>query len=179
MGLLDKLRRKQEEPPASSPTPWWDDSNKGYFPPREVVEAQAVTPVSTSATQNDSKPAERKRPKAKGSIVYLDPVNFPVQVMGESFHEAGFRALFGAKRKNGVEAIADAELRPEPDNPKDKDAVLVLIDGQAVGYLSRANAQKFKARYGAGTATCRALIRGGWKDGNDEGDYGVKLNLDL
>lgn len=52
-----------------------------------------------------------------------------------------------------------------------------------VGYLSRKNAREYrkrlkKAGYQGITATCFAIIVGGWdRGGGDRGHFGVKLDL--
>jgi hypothetical protein len=47
-----------------------------------------------------------------------------------------------AERMNGGEAIA--VLEPEPDNPKDPEAVQVIIFGHEVGYLSASHARQYR-----------------------------------
>ena len=40
---------------------------------------------------------------------------------------------------------AQAVLRPEPDNPRDPDAVRVLVFGEPIGYLSVVHARQYRA----------------------------------
>jgi hypothetical protein len=76
-----------------------------------------------------------------------------------------------------------AELRPEPDNPYDANAVAVLVDGHKVGHLSKTNALAYRniidrAISAHGVATCSGEIRGGWDRGNgDTGKYGIVLSV--
>ena len=106
------------------------------------------------------------------------------EVVGESRHQDDLFQLAGGRRRyGGVELEAVAELIPEPANPADPQAVTVAIEGRSVGYLRRAEAARMhgaveEARRSAGTATCRALIRGGWDRGRgDVGSFGVVVFL--
>ena len=75
------------------------------------------------------------------------------------------------------------ELRPEPSNPYDPNAVRVLIRGRLVAYLCREDAIRFgeemaaAGRPGEG-ARCAAKIVGGWRTNQyDEGYFGVRLGI--
>jgi hypothetical protein len=71
----------------------------------------------------------------------------------------------------------------DDDNPYDSLAVRVEIRGCIVGHLSRENAREYrrqlkKAGHPALTASCKALIVGGWdRGGGDRGHFGVRLDL--
>ena len=77
----------------------------------------------------------------------------------------------------------DAVLILEHANPYDSKAVQVLIGGRVCGYLSRENARAYrrqlkKAGHPNMTASCRAMIVGGWDRGaGDRGHFGVRLDL--
>ena len=62
-----------------------------------------------------------------------------VEIVGESYRLPTLQKL---QSQIGMEQ-AMAELRPDPDNAYDGNAVKVLIDGQHVGYLSREDAKKW------------------------------------
>jgi hypothetical protein len=103
-------------------------------------------------------------------------------VAGESHRQENLAAIAGLKSDQGVWCERVAELRPEPDNPYDGNAVAVLIDGLPVGYLPRREAATHRrlidratAQHGA--ATCGAVINGGWSRSEEgsEGSYGVRL----
>lgn len=72
---------------------------------------------------------------------------------------------------------------PEPTNPYDPNAVMVIIDGLKVGYLSRDDAAAyipFLQQHIGSTppVRCDAMICGGWSRGRrGSGHYGVKLDL--
>jgi hypothetical protein len=59
----------------------------------------------------------------------------------------------------------------------------VEIDGHIVGHLSRENARQYRnklkeAGHPRITASCRAIIVGGWdRGGSDRGHFGVRLDL--
>jgi hypothetical protein len=107
-----------------------------------------------------------------------------LDIVGESHHQDELLELVGRRRPyGGVELTAVAELVPEPDNPADPAAIVVTIDGRAVGYLGREDARRLRdvvvgARRARGRATARAIIRGGWDRGrSDVGSLGVVLLL--
>jgi hypothetical protein len=109
-----------------------------------------------------------------------------VDVAGESFYEDSFSALCGDRTIEGVKIVTRAHLYLEDENPYDKCAVKVTINGYPVGYLSRADARAFRrlVRYGElslhETFECAALICGGWDRGDGkQGNYGVRLDLQL
>lgn len=112
------------------------------------------------------------------------PSLFRVDVAGESFYEASFAALCGERTLEGVKISAQAKLHLQDDNPYDRSAVAVTIDGHPVGHLSRDNARAFRrmVRYGKLSMFevfgCAALVVGGWDRGDgDVGNFGVKLDL--
>lgn len=59
-------------------------------------------------------------------------------VVGENWHEDAIANAIGRKPplNQEIEAYRTAELVPEPDNPHDRNAVCVRIDGRTVGYLA-------------------------------------------
>ena len=104
------------------------------------------------------------------------------EVAGEGFRQENLAAVAGPKSYEGAWCERVAELRPEPDNPYDGNAVTVLVDGLPVGYLPRREAATHRrlierAIAQHGQATCGAVINGGWlRPGEEsEGSYGVRL----
>lgn len=114
------------------------------------------------------------------------PLKYRVDVAGESFYKQSFFELCGERTLEGVRINATAKLHLQDDNPYDRVAVAVTIDGYQVGHLSRDNARAFRriVRYGNLSLfevfECAALIVGGWDRGEgDGGNFGVKLDLSL
>ena len=104
------------------------------------------------------------------------------EVSGESHRQDNLAAIAGPKSVDGVWCERVAELRPEPDNAYDPNAVAVFIDGRLVGYLLRREVATHRrlidrAIAQHGRATCGAVINGGWDrpEEESEGFYGVRL----
>lgn len=71
---------------------------------------------------------------------------YSAEVVGESYHGAGFIALRRALgREAGDEAYAEAELLLDDQNPHDGQAVAVVVQGQRLGHLPRESAAAFRA----------------------------------
>jgi hypothetical protein len=93
-------------------------------------------------------------------------------------------AICGRRKVDGEEKLVQATLILEDSNPYDNQSVRVDIQGKTVGYLNRTNASKYRqalkdAGYPNITATCSAMIVGGWERAGDRGHYGVKLDLPI
>ena len=105
------------------------------------------------------------------------PGTFAVDVVGVS------------RRQDVLEAAAEAgpvvqaTLEREDDNPHDDHAVRVSIGGRRAGYLSRADARRYRADLAAAgsphaTVRCKAKIVGGFaKPDGGRAHYGLKLDL--
>ena len=63
-----------------------------------------------------------------------------VEVVGESFHQSAISSVSGRKGVEAVQVDCIAVLVPEPNNPHDPNAVMVQVDAQVVGHLSRKDA---------------------------------------
>lgn len=61
--------------------------------------------------------------------------------VGESHYQPAIRAAAA-----GYGRLCRATLMREPENPFDRDAVVVQINGETVGYLSRGDAQRYRTR---------------------------------
>ena len=104
--------------------------------------------------------------------------SYSFDIVGESHYQRELAALAGKKGREAKALECEAEILHEPDNPHDKNACAVFIGGRQVGHLSRADARrevKLRQHPGFGLRA-KAMIVGGWKDGRDEGSYGVKLD---
>ena len=128
-----------------------------------------------------------KKPKPSAQRDPIDvilPGGDVVDVVGESHYQAALESLVGGRCEEGWNCERWAHLVLEPDNPWDRDAVAVVIEGQKVGYLGRDDASEYAhllrqlmQKDNAG-AVCLANIRGGWQRGHDDyGHFGVKLAL--
>ena len=107
---------------------------------------------------------------------------FDVIVVGVSFYQAVLKNIFGKSCKKGHDVFTEAEIIPYDDNPHDKNAVRVDINGETVGHLSRKNAILWRSKMisdkHSGAVKCPAKIRLD-KNFAEGGSYGVWLNLDL
>jgi hypothetical protein len=111
---------------------------------------------------------------------------YRIDVAGESFYEESFSSLCGERTITGARIEVRARLELEDNNPHDKHAVRVMIQGLQVGHLSRDDARAFRrlVRYGSLAEheifECSAVICGGWDRGDgDKGNFGVRLDLNL
>lgn len=124
-----------------------------------------------------------KTSEAKPITYLAGPKTFSIDVVGESHYQAALESICGGRTDQGYEKIVEAVLVHEDDNPYDNKAIRVDIQGKTVGHLSRENARQFrnrleKAGYKGITATCSAIVVGGWDRGNgDTGHFGVRLDL--
>jgi len=66
-----------------------------------------------------------------------------LEVVGELAYQDALWRLCGGTIGDRIRCDIVAVLVPEPTNPHDANAVSVQIDGQTVGYLSRATAQEY------------------------------------
>lgn len=114
------------------------------------------------------------------SLVPL-PADSYQKVVGESHYQPALAATAKICRPGEDERpMFTAYLLAEPENPYDADAIAVHSDEGKLGYLSREDAQSFRATFaelrarGNGGATCGAFLTGG--DRNPP-NYGVVLRL--
>ncbi len=107
---------------------------------------------------------------------------FSVIVAGVSFYQEVLNEICGGRSEEGVDALAQAKIIPDDNNPYDAYAVKIEIEGKTVAHLSRQNACKWRSKMISegisGAVTCPAKIV--W-DRNVEraGSYGVWLDIDL
>jgi hypothetical protein len=111
--------------------------------------------------------------------------SYATAVVGESHYQRHLRKLVGPRRAEGVQAKFIAFLVPEPDNQFDENAVMVLIDGDQVGYLMADDAIDFlsgmeEIERPGHVAAVDAVVSGGFqkKDGS-WAHYGVWLDITL
>lgn len=108
-----------------------------------------------------------------------------VDVVGEGHYQAALISIAGPKTKQGLnEGLDDLpvmiELKREPTNPYDRNAVQCLIEGKLVGYIGREEAPllqdmlRQREKHGL-KAEVPGYIIGGWKRPGSEGNYAVRL----
>jgi uncharacterized protein len=132
--------------------------------------------------------------RAAGRVISTEPMPSPadvtlsgdteIEVVGESKYQDALLELTGGRRHYaGVRLHTAARLLPEPENAADPNAIAVTVGGQRVGYLSRADAERYRDAISAaiqrsGQASCSATIVGGWeREHGDIGYFGVRLRL--
>lgn len=122
----------------------------------------------------------------------LLPGGYTVEVVGESHYQADLEAIAGGKWEDPCDMEVTAYLIREPDNPYDRNAIAVYIQGHKVGYIGRGDAEDYApildelwANYTC-RAACGAHLKGGWRHyieephgqvTTDEGHFGVTLGL--
>ena len=141
----------------------------------KLVAPKPVTPKSDTA-----KPTSRRQ-KASTEIVEIEELHCDnYEVVGESNYQDALERFAGPKTEQGVSFPCEVLLVSENDNPHDRMAVRVELDGLTVGYLAREDARDLRgllAEEGLRGARVRspAMIKGGWKKPDDEGMFGVEL----
>lgn len=108
------------------------------------------------------------------------PLGVMADVVGESYHTAGFRRL--KKRLQAdedAEQVVEATLRLDEGNAHDDQAVAVFVGGEKLGNLSRHNARAYRAelrrRHGATTADRQVPAQIYW--GGEDEIYSISVDL--
>lgn len=96
-------------------------------------------------------------------------------IVGEQAYQRNLKKIAGSKQEESKFHECTAQVSSEPSNPYDKNAIKVEINGLLVGYLSRGNASQLAGK--RIKKSVPAVINGGWKDDDTEGNYGVKLAI--
>lgn len=100
---------------------------------------------------------------------------YNIDVSQSSQHQKALMDLGGGKRYDGVYVKTLAHLVTNERTPS---IVRVSIHGKTVGYLSAAQAKQFQ-NFGKLQGICPAVIIGGWQRDREQGEFAVKLDLDL
>jgi len=117
---------------------------------------------------------------------YAEP--YPLQVQGESSYKANIEDALVYVDDEGAnvddliaQLILEDENRYDPGN-----AVRVEIEGKIVGYLSKADAKKYRQGLSAlqlvdVVGECYASVKGGFikRSTGEQADFGVRLDLEL
>lgn len=112
------------------------------------------------------------------------PGKYACPVVGESNYQDALERICGGRSENGADKEVVARLVYEPENPYDDQAVRVDVDGTTVGYLDRDTARSFRVQLaeaapGVSIAQANAVIRGGWLRGDDQGHFGIWLDVPI
>jgi hypothetical protein len=109
--------------------------------------------------------------------------DYDCEVVGESHYQDALSQITGGKTENGHEFACVAFLEPEPTNANDRNAVMVVIEGLKVGYLSKPHAAAMSyilKKHKADAGQADAIIVGGWSGRGGrkaEGHFGVRLDI--
>lgn len=121
---------------------------------------------------------------APGALPLAAGRGFNIPVVGEAQWQGDIAAIVGGRCEEGHNCHVPAQLVPD-DTPRDRDAVGVMIDNRAVGWVPFEHASAFRAALRTlnpegRPVTCKAKIIGGWDRGRrDRGLFGVRLSLSL
>lgn len=108
---------------------------------------------------------------------------YSLDVVGESHYQLQLSMVAGEKKSVSKDLQCYAVLIREPNNVYDSNAVMVVIKGSQVGYLSRSKAASLVKEMNRLHLSSnvmfvvKAKINGGWRDGSSEGSYGVVLDF--
>ena len=160
--------------------------------------AATEPPAGPAAAREPAAAAEAAAPAgpAAGPTDQVRDVLVPggdiVEVVGTAPYQEALETVAGGSAGSAPDVEKWAYLIPEPDNPWDRNAVAVYIDGRKVGYLPRESAGAYASLLGrlwAGSSSrgvCRAVVSGGWHHVQsqvgsvtsvEEGRLGVRLAL--
>lgn len=101
--------------------------------------------------------------------------SYTFDIVGEQSYQKNLKKIAGSKEEESKFFECLAVVSSEPSNQYDKNAIKVEINGLLVGYISKVEAARLAGK--AVNKTVPAVINGGWKDDDTEGNYGVKLAI--
>jgi hypothetical protein len=110
---------------------------------------------------------------------------FDQEVVGESHYQNHLKKICGGYKRRGNRKEVFARLHYENNNPHDKQAIRVDINGKTAGYLPREDARYYRKRIEKVgqegiVISCNAIIFGGKKFGFlRKTHFGVLLDLPL
>ncbi len=149
---------------------------------RALPVAAAKPTGSPKVGMTMAKPATIE-PTEPGARVAWRVGSYPMKAVGESHYQTALLSICRGYRRDSQEVECDAEIRREPSNPFDTNAVAVWIDGRQVGYLSADDAVRVAAQMdaeGVVLSACGAKIKGGWRTNQyDAGHFGVRLAIPM
>lgn len=115
-----------------------------------------------------------KNQKASNSIKKSNN-SYTFDIVGEQAYQRNLKKIAGSKQEESKFHECTAQVSSEPSNPYDKNAIKVEINGLLVGYISKVEAARLAGK--VVNKTVPAVVNGGWKDDDTEGNYGVKLAI--
>jgi len=151
--------------------------------------AAAREPAAAAEAAAPAGPASEPTDQVRDVLV---PGGDIVEVVGTAPYQEALETVAGGSAGSAPDVEKWAHLIPEPDNPWDRNAVAVYVDGRKVGYLPRESAGAYASLLGrlwAGSSSrgvCRAVVSGGWHHVQsqvgsvtsvEEGRLGVRLAL--
>lgn len=156
MGLI---RRRKDSPPAGTDEP--DQHPDDAAPPS----ASGTAPATTEWIAN-------KEWQAWDAPLHI--------VVGTSLHDKAFHKIAGKPRPEGRTVMCLSEMRREPGNQHDDNAIAVYIDRRHVGYVKREVAEIIAPALDTRGRAVRlvgipTVVNGGWSDAPN---FGVWIWLD-
>jgi hypothetical protein len=165
-------------------------------PSQPVMPIQPVTPTQAAA-EPAAQPVEQPAAAAGAAPAdevhdLLAPAGDIVEVVGTATYQEALATVADAPPDASLHVEKWAHLIPEPENPWDRNAVAVYVEGRKAGYVPREHTAAYAALLGQiwtnyhGRAVCRAVVGGGLHQATsqvgavtqvDEAQYGVKLAL--
>ena len=121
-------------------------------------------------------------PAAEPACHWRDGGRYDTEVVVESAFQGAIRGLAGEHGERNADRTCQAVLLPDDLNPYDDKAVMVFVEGQAVGYLERADALLLRGKLGrkgvpGQPTSCDAKIRGGGLWQGKRLTYSVALDI--
>ncbi len=147
---------------------------------RKLFGGQEHTPDRPDVARTDEPPGRIR----DGMEVELCEGRVGLEVVGESNYQDNLRQAVGGDADSRVRVDVVAVLAAETDNPYDSNAVSVWVNGLRVGYLSRADAERYRpglvaleSRHGKPIALAGVVAGGGMRE-DGPGRLGVFLRHD-
>lgn len=110
---------------------------------------------------------------------FMDPFSF--QIVGESHYRENLLSIIESNNAHKLgELSVQAEIRKEPDNKFDENAVCVLINGKKVGHISKDysfEVTTFLDERGLDSMLVNAVI--GWNTNSPNPPIGVRLDFNF
>jgi hypothetical protein len=145
-----------------------------------VTQSEAAEPTHTppsTQTAPATQPVDRVTPSPIKRTRTLHN-NFICAVVGESHKNKDGKSRQTIIKRSVSPGMA-AELRREPDNKYDPNAVAVFVDGQQIGYLKREVAERLCYLIDDPAYVAEALVNGVYGGTPDKPSVGVTLDLSV